>query len=80
MTPGAHVIQEEWARWQCKSHNWNESPRKLYKFRLLRTNQIIPPIGQPWPPEQTDTIVTWRCYDKPEDRQQAKTPNVSSQP
>ncbi|MBS2027911.1 MAG: DUF393 domain-containing protein [Deltaproteobacteria bacterium] len=75
VTQGAKVIQEEWARWQCKQHNWGDGPREhggktLYRFRLLRDNQIIPPIGQPWPPVQTAEIVNWRCFDKPDDKGQ----------
>lgn len=86
VTQGAQVIQEEWARWQCKRHNWGDAPREnggrmLYKFKLVRVNQVIPPIGQPWPPEQRAEIVTWRCYDKPEDRPaKPPPPNVSVRP
>jgi len=76
VTQGNHVIPEEWARWQCKVHNWGDAPRAhggrtLYKFKLLRDNQIIPPMGQPWPPVQTGEVVTWRCYDKPADKKPA---------
>jgi predicted DCC family thiol-disulfide oxidoreductase YuxK len=79
VTQGAKVIQEEWARWQCKVHNWNDGPSKhgghqLYRFRLIRDNQIIPPIGQPWPPVQTAEIVNWRCYDKPQDKPEKPRP------
>jgi len=83
VTQGSHVIQEQWARWQCKSHNWGDGPaehggKRLYKFRLLRDNQIIPPIGQPWPPVQTAEVVNWRCYDKPQDKK--TTPAISRSP
>ena len=49
-----------------------DSPRKLYTFTLKKENQIIPPIGEPWPPIQVADVWIHRCFDKPGDKKLGK--------
>jgi hypothetical protein len=64
VTGGGETLPRGWANWECRRHNFTSDPRKLYTFNLKKENQIIPPIGQPWPPVSVDTIWIHRCYDK----------------
>jgi predicted DCC family thiol-disulfide oxidoreductase YuxK len=73
VTGGGETIPREWGRWQCRIHNERSvGGRKLYTFTLKKENQIIPPIGQPWPPVENIDVWIHRCYDKPGDRKVGK--------
>jgi hypothetical protein len=51
----------------CREHNFNLKPgeQRIYTFSLFQDNQLIPPIGQPWPPVQRATVWVHKCFDKP---------------
>lgn len=67
VTGGDQLLPLEWGRFLCREHNFGGvDPRKrLYTFTLYKDNQIIPPIGQPWPPVSRQVVWVHRCYDKP---------------
>ncbi len=77
VTGGGETMPREWGRWQCREHNFNLKPGEpmLYTFTLKKENQIIPPIGQPWPPVQVADVWIHRCYDKPQDKQRVSSTN-----
>ncbi|MBS2027323.1 MAG: HTTM domain-containing protein [Deltaproteobacteria bacterium] len=67
VTGGDKLLPLEWGRYMCRERNFNLGPgeKRLYTFTLYKENQIIPPIGQPWPPVTKDQVWVHRCFDKP---------------
>lgn len=76
VTGGDQLLPLELGRYMCREHNYpGADPRKrLYTFTLFKDNQTIPPIGQPWPPVQRQTVWLHRCYDKPSPPQPRPAP------
>ena len=67
VTGGRQVMPREWANWQCRNHSWNvpNGLPRVWQLTLKKENQVIPPIGQPWPPVEVADVWNWRCYEKP---------------
>jgi hypothetical protein len=77
VTGGGEVLPLEFGRFYCRERNFHLRPGepRLYTFTLFKDNQIIPPIGEPWPAVQRQTVWVHRCYDKPSDlRPKTSTP------
>jgi hypothetical protein len=67
VTGGDQLLPLEWGRFMCRERNFAAvSPtQRLYTFTLWKDNQVIPPIGQPWPPVTRQKVWEHRCYDRP---------------
>jgi hypothetical protein len=81
---GGEVLPLEWGRYMCREHNFYLKPgeSRVYTFTLFKDDQIIPPIGQPWPPVTRNTVWNHRCFDKPNPAANtgASTPRVATVP
>ena len=77
VTGGDKLLPLEWGRYMCRERNFYLQPgeKRLYTFTLYKDNQIIPPIGQPWPPVTRQTVWVHRCFDKPNSK-----PSTTAQP
>lgn len=70
------VLPLEWGRYICRERNFYLKPgeSRLYSFTLYKDDQIIPPIGQPWPPVTRRAVWVHRCFDKPAGAATSSTP------
>jgi len=76
VTGGNQTLPMEWGRYICREHNFDIPPGqpRLYSFTLIKDNQQIPPMGQPWPDVQRTTVWHHVCYDKPKDKAEPTLP------
>jgi hypothetical protein len=79
VTGGGDLLPLEFGRYYCRERNYHLQPGqpRLYTFSLLKENQVIPAIGQPWPQKELQTVWQHRCFDKPSDKTPKNAPNVA---
>ncbi len=79
VTGGDKLLPLEWGRYMCRERNFYLRPgeKRLYTLTLYKDDQVIPPIGQPWPPVQRQTVWQHRCYDKQDSPGNQTAPRVA---